>query len=269
MIITAQVHKWRSWFHIHQAATLVALFCLVANVDVVGGIVADGGWALLDFKSSISDPRGVLIVWQAEDPYPCEWYGISCDKNFHISGLSGTISPELRRLRKLRIVSLSENNFSGPIPPQLSEIGSLWKLKLDHNSLSGSVPGELGHVSNLKLFDLSYHDLSGVIPETIFRTCRRLRFVSFAQNRLDGSLPDSLHKCGKLSGFDFSANALQDNLEVDLSKLKDLNCINLRRNRLSGPIPKVLGKVTALNYLNMGNNMLSGRLPGNSNNLIV
>ena len=103
---------------------------------MVGTIVTDEGWALLDFKSSISDPRGVLSAWQTEDPYPREWYGISCEKNLHISGinlhcsgLSGTISPEIRTLRRLRIVSLSENNFSGPIPPELSEIGKPCRMK--------------------------------------------------------------------------------------------------------------------------------------------
>lgn len=136
MTITAQVCKWESRFHIQRTAVLVALVCLLVNFNVVGAIVTDEGWALLDFKSSISDPRGVLSAWQAQDPFPCEWYGISCDKNFHISsinlhrsGLSGTISPELRRLQKLRILSLSENNFSGSIPPRLSEIGKPCRMK--------------------------------------------------------------------------------------------------------------------------------------------
>uniref|UniRef100_A0A7I4BWZ7 Protein kinase domain-containing protein n=1 Tax=Physcomitrium patens TaxID=3218 RepID=A0A7I4BWZ7_PHYPA len=191
-----------------------------------------------------------------------------CDKNSHVTsinlrnaGLSGTIALELHRLRKLRILILSENNFSGPIPPQLSEIGSLWKLKLDHNNLTGSIPGELSHLSNLRIFDLSYNALSGPINDTIFRTCRRLRFVSFAQNRLSGSLPGNLRKCTKLTGFDFSSNLLNGNITIDITKLNDLTYINLQSNSLSGPFPQALSKLTALNYINMGNNHLSGTLP--------
>lgn len=128
---SAQVQKRRSCNHIHKIAILVALVCALVNLEVEGATVTDEGWALLDFKNSVSDARGVLGHWKAEEaPYPCEWYGISCDKNFHISainlrnsGLSGTISPELPRLRKLRTLILSENNFSGQIPPQLSQIG--------------------------------------------------------------------------------------------------------------------------------------------------
>jgi hypothetical protein len=128
----AQLRKWRRCYLIHQTTILVALVFILVNLEVEGAaVVTDEGWALLDFKSAISDERGVLGAWKAEEaPYPCEWYGVSCDKNFHISainlrnsGLSGTISPELRRLRRLRTLVLSENNFSGPIPAQLSEIG--------------------------------------------------------------------------------------------------------------------------------------------------
>lgn len=132
MTIAAQVHNWGSY---HQSAILVALIFLLGNINVVEAVVSDEGWALLDFRNAVSDPNGVLRAWQPEDPYPCEWYGISCDKNFHISGinlhrsnLSGVISPELQRLPRLRTLSLSENNFSGVIPPQLSEIGKRCKM---------------------------------------------------------------------------------------------------------------------------------------------
>lgn len=125
------MHRWRRCDHIHQTAILVALILTPVNLTVEGAGASDEGWALLYFKSAVSDDRGVLGVWRAEDtPRRCEWYGVSCDKDFHIStvnlrnsGLSGTISPELHRLRKLRTLILSENSFSGPIPEQLSKIG--------------------------------------------------------------------------------------------------------------------------------------------------
>lgn len=126
----SQLHKWRRCYRIHQIGVLVALVCAFVNLAVEGAGVTDEGGVLLDFKSSISDELGVLGGWKAEEaPYYCEWRGINCDKNFHISAinlrdsrLSGTISPELYKLRKLRILILSENNFFGPIPSQLSEI---------------------------------------------------------------------------------------------------------------------------------------------------
>ncbi|KAG0606440.1 hypothetical protein M758_9G140500 [Ceratodon purpureus] len=268
----SQLHKWRRCCRIQQIGILVALVCAFVILAVKGADVTDvidESGILLDFKSSISDERGVLGGWNAEEaPYYCEWRGISCDKNFHISSinlrdshLSGTISPELYRLRKLRILILSENNFFGTIPSQLAQIKSLWKLKLDHNNLSGSIPGQLGHLSNLRIMDLSYNGLSGLIPETIFRNCRRLRFVSFAQNMLNGSLPVSLSNCVKLTAFDFSSNALQGNITVDLSELRDLNYVDLQRNSFSGHIPKVFGSLQALHYIHLGNNFLSGSLP--------
>lgn len=110
---------------------LVAVISLLTTLPGAEAIATDEGWALLDFKNAISDSRSTLRTWKSEDSYPCEWSGISCDKNSHVTsinlrnaGLSGTIALELHRLRKLRILILSENNFSGPIPPQLSEIGT-------------------------------------------------------------------------------------------------------------------------------------------------
>jgi hypothetical protein len=127
----AELHKWRRCYRIQQIAVLLTLLCVFVNLAVEGANITEEGWALLAFKRSISDERGVLGAWKAEEgaPHPCEWYGISCEKNFHIStinlrnsGLFGTISPELHRLRKLRILDLSKNRFTRRIPSQLSEI---------------------------------------------------------------------------------------------------------------------------------------------------
>ena len=73
---------------------------MLTNLAVEGAVVTDEGWALVDFKGSIANEHGILEAWIVEETsYPCEWYGISCDKNFHIrainlcnNGLLGTIS---------------------------------------------------------------------------------------------------------------------------------------------------------------------------------
>ena len=129
MTRVARLYKWRRCYCIHQITILVALVRILVNLAAVGAVLTDECSALLDFKSSITDERGIFGTWKAEE-VPCEWYGISCDKHYHVTGinlpksdLSGTISPELQRLRKLQVLNLSDNNFTGPVPSQISKIG--------------------------------------------------------------------------------------------------------------------------------------------------
>ena len=54
--------------------------------------------------------------------------------------LSGTIWPEIGRLKELHILDLSRNNITGTIPSSISEMKNLETLDLSYNSLVGTIP---------------------------------------------------------------------------------------------------------------------------------
>ncbi|KAL0692681.1 hypothetical protein Bca4012_059861 [Brassica carinata] len=158
--------------------------------------------ALIEIKSSLTDPHGVLMNWNIDAADPCSWNLITCSPdnfvlsieaaNHSFSGtlasrsignltsletvllqnnyITGNIPPEIGKLMKLKTLDLSNNNFTGQIPSTLSHSKSLQYLKLNNNSLTGTIPTSVANMTQLILLDLSYNNLSGPVPKLLANT---------------------------------------------------------------------------------------------------
>ncbi|KAG5032712.1 hypothetical protein AAZX31_06G222500 [Glycine max] len=78
--------------------------------------------------------------------------------------LSGTIWPEIGRLKELHILDLSRNNITGTIPSSISEMKNLETLDLSYNSLVGTIPPSFNSLTFLSKFSVAYNHLWGLIP---------------------------------------------------------------------------------------------------------
>jgi len=67
--------------------------------------------------------------------------------------LEGALQAEVRLLRNLRTLNLSNNKFSG-VPAEVGQLRNLEVLNLSNNLITG-LPHELANLSNLKFLDLS------------------------------------------------------------------------------------------------------------------
>lgn len=79
--------------------------------------------------------------------------------------LTGALQAEVRHLRNLKILDLSDNNFTG-VPAEIGQLTELERLDLSNNDLTG-LPYELGNLSNLKVLDISGNDYSEADLEII------------------------------------------------------------------------------------------------------
>ncbi|TVU11665.1 hypothetical protein EJB05_45262, partial [Eragrostis curvula] len=103
--------------------------------------------ALINMKSVLMDPSGVLKGWDLGSEDPCSWAIITCSQESLVtelqapnSNVSGYLSPSIGNLTNLETIQLQNNNLTGPIPREIGKLAMLHYIDLSYNNLSGPVP---------------------------------------------------------------------------------------------------------------------------------
>ena len=182
--------------------------------------------------------------------------------NLARSGLSGAIPPDVARLRRLRVLDLSEigtqteSTLTGEIPTGIGYLENLEVLNLGASGLSGSIPPALGGLTELKVLDLSGR-LTGRIPNELGELTN-LEVLNLRYNSLTGEIPPALARLHRLKVLDLYGNALTGRIPLLPS---DLEQLDLRHNNLTGTIPPELGDLQDLRSLWLDGNQLTGPIP--------
>jgi Leucine-rich repeat (LRR) protein len=89
--------------------------------------------------------------------------------------LTGALPAEIRRLTKLKILNISNNNMTG-LPAELGQLSNLEILDAANNQLTG-LPYELGNLKNLKVFNLKNNNYSTPDLERIRKNLPGTNFI--------------------------------------------------------------------------------------------
>ncbi|KAG8090788.1 hypothetical protein GUJ93_ZPchr0011g27338 [Zizania palustris] len=101
---------------------------------------------LLEVAAGFRYPLVLAVSWKGNAPCNQQWVGIVCSSsdvsniNLPNRNLSGTISPAIANLTRLRKLILSNNHLTGMIPQVLVTLPNLSVLDVTNNSLTGQVP---------------------------------------------------------------------------------------------------------------------------------
>jgi Leucine-rich repeat (LRR) protein len=85
--------------------------------------------------------------------------------------------------------------------------------------------------------------------------------VSYAQNRLVGTIPDDVGLWTGLDMFDMSSNKLVGSLPSSIGLWTDLTSFGVSSNGLVGSLPSSIGVWTRLTYFTVQKNKLDGTVP--------
>ncbi|KAI3504212.1 hypothetical protein L1887_32757 [Cichorium endivia] len=170
--------------------------------------------------------------------------------------VTGFIPSQLgRRLKNLRVISLTNNRLTGTIPETISELQNLHTLDLSHNKLTGVIPRTLASaLPELKVLVLAYNNLAGNIPD--FSEESQLIHLDLRNNLLSGTLPETMP--ATLRYLSLSSNGLWGPLNSVSSSY--LVYLDLSMNKFSGPIPDSFF-TSSLSSMYLQRNNLSGEVP--------
>lgn len=241
---------------------------------------------LLELKSSVSDPTGILSSWSSANPdHHCSWRGVSCDSDsrvvsLSIAGSGGEIgnSQALSCSKSLKVEFpfngfgarrsglREEGKLGGKLSPLIGKLAELRALSLPYNDLSGVIPVEIWGLQKLEVLDLGGNLLTGKLPG-LFTGLRRLRVLNLGSNRLYGEIPVSLSECGGLEVLNLAGNAVNGTVPGFLGSFPKLQGVYLSQNRLTGAVPAEFGSnCQNLEHLDLSGNFLIGRIPDSLGN---
>lgn len=128
----------------------------------------DEALALVALKATITDPQNHLGDWKVVDAStndPCLWTGVTCGNssssssslsmvvslNLSSMNLTGTLSPELGRLKNLVTISVDCNNFTGPVPAEITTLSQLQYVNISNNNFSDGLPANFSQLQLLQV----------------------------------------------------------------------------------------------------------------------
>ncbi|RWR75521.1 wall-associated receptor kinase 5-like protein [Cinnamomum micranthum f. kanehirae] len=235
--------------------------------------------ALLDLKFSINHPNGTsLPLWRGTDC--CSWQEVSCNSrtgrvveicifyerneglgDWHLNASLLAPFEELRRL------DLSGNSIRAFIDEAgLCKLKNLRQLSLSNNEFEGTIPSCLSNLTNLRYLDLSNNGFSGKFPKSLIASLRSLSFFSIESNDFSGLLKlSSFAHLSKLKTIVLSNNDLEVETEYppwnSSFQLEHLFLSNCKLNKRTGVIPHFLYSQHDLTQVDLSYNHLSGRFP--------
>lgn len=274
------------------------IFC-VCSVSSHAAVAADDSdkLVLLELKTSLSDPSGLLASWNLSSDYCSAWFGVSCDSNSRVSSLNvtgdgakgterlffcddsaqfpiygygfrrscagsdgklaGKLLSSVAKLTELRILALPFNELYGQLPSEIWGMEKLEVLDLEGNQFSGSIPVHFLGLKSLQVLNLGFNNISGELPSSMLNLVN-LEVLNLAGNSLNGSLPQFV---GLFNSVYLSFNQFTGSIPGEIGKnCGKLEHLDLSGNFLGGQIPSTIGSCSRLKSLLLYSNMLEERV---------
>ncbi|PWA65862.1 leucine-rich repeat protein kinase family protein [Artemisia annua] len=206
---------------------------------------------------------------------PCSgWEGIECTNSrvttIDLStneGLTGSLTPEIGNLKKLKRLHLINCGFSGLLPNTLGNLENLISMSLNYNCFTGPIPSSIGNITTLYWLDLTDNKLTGDLPVSSGNSpgldmLTNARHFHFGRNKLTGFIPPRLFSSKmSLVHLLLENNQLTGSIPSTLGLVQSLEVLRLDRNNLSGNVPSSINNLTSVLEMYLSNNKLTGRVP--------
>nr|XP_027102700.1 receptor-like protein 33 [Coffea arabica] len=190
--------------------------------------------ALFALKSQLFDSKNLLRTNWTANVSVCNWFGVTCFSRHHrvvslnlsYLGLQGSIPPDIGNLSFLSSIDLSGNNFHGNLPMEegMVHLRRLRYISLANNNFGGEVPPWFGSLPNLRVLDLSSNSFVGGIPISLFNASK-LESISIMFNQVQGNIPREIGNLGNLKILRMANNQLTGFIPLTLFNISSLQIV--------------------------------------------
>ena len=172
----------------------------------------------------------------------CNWFGITCDGNYHVSeivlfsnNLKGTLPSNFDGLAWLQNLDLGLNSITGGLNA-LENLVSITSLDFSFNLINDTLPS-FDRLTNLQVIDLYDNYVYGTVPSSIGRA-RNLWYISFSKNLIAGTLPPEMTDLNLTNIYLDNNWSLGGNVTHLFQEMEYLEWITMSHCQFSGPGPE-------------------------------
>ncbi|RCV13833.1 hypothetical protein SETIT_2G377800v2 [Setaria italica] len=157
----------------------------------------------------------------------------------------------------LAVFNVSTNRLTGNITGMFDGCARLEYVDLSSNNFTGELwPG----ITRFRQFNAAENNLTGSVPPATFPVGCKLESLDLSANKLTGSFPDSIAKCGNLTYLSLWGNGFNGVIPAGLGNLTVIETIILGKNSFDRRIPPELTNCTKLQFLDISKNMFGGNV---------
>ncbi|PWA96056.1 Leucine-rich repeat-containing protein [Artemisia annua] len=152
-------------------------------------------------------------------------------------------------------------SWTGVTCSEPGSTGSVVSVDLSNANIAGPFPVVLCMLNEIKFISFFNNSVNGSLSDEL-TSCRKLEHLNLAQNYLTGELPESLPELTELKVLDLTGNNFSGEIPASYGRFQSLEVISLVDNLISGKIPAVVGNITTLKQLNLSYNpFTAGEIP--------